>query len=155
MTIDDKIQDEKIQYNINREEANVSALLSDKIDKHEYITGEKILPSDQSRIIEQDKFTYSPLGKAFEKQIKAIEKQGKKQVEALEFLKLNTQKLKIKDVIPEEAKNELNKIKEIEETVDRENLVYRTNKYTYRFKDFRIINTLVETFIMVKLNYRC
>ena len=37
------------------------------------LTGEKILPSDQSRITEQAKFTYSPLGKAFEKQIKAIE----------------------------------------------------------------------------------
>ena len=41
-----------------------------------YLTVEEILSSDQSTIIEQDKFTYSPLGKAFEKQIKTIEKQG-------------------------------------------------------------------------------
>ena len=41
------------------------------------------MPSDQSRIIEQTKFTYSPLGKAFEKQIKAIEDQGKKQIYAI------------------------------------------------------------------------
>ena len=41
------------------------------------------MPSDQSRIIEQAKFTYSPLGKAFEKQIKAIEDQGKKQIYAI------------------------------------------------------------------------
>ena len=34
---------------------------------HQYLTGEEILASDQSRIIEQAKFTYSPLGKAFEK----------------------------------------------------------------------------------------
>ena len=78
----------------------------------------KYYPSDQSRIIEQAKFTYSPLGKAFEKQIKTIEEKGKKQVEALKVLKLKTQKLTIKDVIPkntlsEEAKNELNEIKEI------------------------------------------
>ena len=49
---------------------------SGKIDKYEYLTGEDILPSDQSRIIEQDMFTCSPLGKAFEKQIKMIEEQG-------------------------------------------------------------------------------
>ena len=55
-----------------------------KIDKYEYLTGEEILPSDQSRITEQEKFTYSPLVKAFEKQVKAIEEQGKKQIEALE-----------------------------------------------------------------------
>ena len=58
--------------------AKISALSSGKIDKFEYLTGEEILPSDQSSIIEQAKFTYSPLGKAFEKQIKAIEEQGKK-----------------------------------------------------------------------------
>ena len=49
-----------------------------KIDKYEYLTGEEILPSNQQQIIEQAKFTYSPLGKAFEKQTKTIEDQGKK-----------------------------------------------------------------------------
>ena len=56
MTIDDKIVYEKIQYDINREAAKISALSSGKIDKYEYHTGEEILPSDQSRIIEQAKF---------------------------------------------------------------------------------------------------
>ena len=42
------------------------------------------MPLDQSRIIEQAKFTYSPLGKAFEKQTKMIEEQGRKQIEAIE-----------------------------------------------------------------------
>ena len=73
MTIDDKIEDEKSQYNINREAAKIPALLSSKTDKYEYLTGGEIFPSDQTRIIEQAKFTYSPLGKAFEKQIKTIE----------------------------------------------------------------------------------
>ena len=41
--------------------------------KYEDLTGEEILPSNQSRIIEQAKFTYSSLGKAFEKQTKTIE----------------------------------------------------------------------------------
>ena len=60
MITDDKIKDEKLQYNINREEAKILALLSGKIDKYEYLTGEEILSFEQSRIIEQAKFTYSP-----------------------------------------------------------------------------------------------
>ena len=44
---------------------------------YEYLTGKEILPPDQSRIIEQAKFKYSSLGKAFEEQIKTIEEQGK------------------------------------------------------------------------------
>ena len=67
MTIDDKIRDEKLHYDIKREAAKISAISSRKIDKYEYLTGEEILPSDQSRIIEQAKFTYSPFGKGFEK----------------------------------------------------------------------------------------
>ena len=78
MTIDDEIRDEILQFNINREAAKTSTLLSSKIDQYEFLTREEILPSDQSRIIEQDKFTYSPLGKAFEKQIKIIEDQRNK-----------------------------------------------------------------------------
>ena len=66
MTTNDQIKDEKLQYDINREAAKISALLSDKIHKFEYLTGEDILPSNQQQLIEQAKFTYSPLGKAFE-----------------------------------------------------------------------------------------
>ena len=87
MTINDQIKDEKLQYNINREAAQISALSSGKLHKYEYLTGEDILPSNQQQIIEQTKFTYSPLDKAFNKQIKTIEDQGKKQVDALEKLK--------------------------------------------------------------------
>ena len=49
MVIQDRIRDEKIQDDINRETAIVLALSSGKIDKHEYLTGEDILPPDQSR----------------------------------------------------------------------------------------------------------
>ena len=73
MTTDDKIRDEKLKHDINREAAKISALSSGKIDKHEFLTGEEILPPDQRRVIEQAKFTYSPLGKAFKKQTKTIE----------------------------------------------------------------------------------
>ena len=87
MTIDDQIRDEKLQYDINREAAKISALSSNKIGKYEYLTGEEILPTYQKQIIEQAKFTYSPLEKVFEKQIKTIEDQEKKWVETLKGLK--------------------------------------------------------------------
>ena len=76
MTIDDKIKDKKLQYNINREAANISALSAGKVNKYEYLTGEKVLPSDQGRTIEQANFTYYPLGNAFEKQ-KQLKIKGK------------------------------------------------------------------------------
>ena len=88
MTTDDKIRDEKLQYDINREAAKISNLSSDKIHKYEYLTGGDILPSNKQQIIEQAKFTYSHLRKGFGKQIKAIKDQGKKQVGASENLKL-------------------------------------------------------------------
>ena len=65
MTIDDQIRDEKLQYNINREAAKMSALSSDKIHEYEYLTGEDILPSNQQQIIEQAKFTLFSFGKSF------------------------------------------------------------------------------------------
>ena len=72
MTIDDKIKDEKLQHDINRKAAKISVLTSGKIDKYEFLTGKEILPSDQSRIIEEATFTYSLFGKAFEKHIKQL-----------------------------------------------------------------------------------
>ena len=88
MTIEDQIKDEKLQYDINREAAKISALSSGKIDKYEYLTGEEILPSNQQQIIEQPKFTYSLLGKAFQKQTKTIEDQGEKQIKAIQDKRL-------------------------------------------------------------------
>ena len=82
----------KLQYGIKREAAEISALSSGKILKYEDLTSEEILPSGQQKIIDQAKFTYFPLGNAFEKQIETIEHQGKKQVEALKDLKMEEQK---------------------------------------------------------------
>ena len=84
MAIKDQIRDEKLQYDINREAAKISALSSGKIHKYEYLTGEETLPSNRQQIIEQAKFTYSPLEKAFEKQIKTIEDQGEKRIKAIQ-----------------------------------------------------------------------
>ena len=76
MTISDQIIDEKLQYDIDREAAEISALSSGKIHKYEYLTGEDILPSNQQQIIDETRFTYSPFVKAFEKLIKTIKDQG-------------------------------------------------------------------------------
>ena len=83
MTLEDQIRDEKLKYDIDREAAKISALSSGETDKYEYLTGKEILLSNQQQIIEQAKLTYSPL----RKQIKTIEDQGKKQIDALADLK--------------------------------------------------------------------
>ena len=54
----------KLQYDINREAANISALLSGKVDEYKYLTGKEVIPSNKSQMIEQLKSRYSPLEKA-------------------------------------------------------------------------------------------
>ena len=149
MTIEDQLKDEKLQYHINREAAKISALSSGKIDKYEYLTGEEILPSNQQQIIEQAKFTYSPLGKAFQKQTKTIKDQRAKQIKAIQDNKkqlTNIQELTIKNIIPEnisndEAKKVIDKISEIEKTVAGKKLAYKAGRYTYSFQNFQTIRT--------------
>ena len=84
MKIDDQIRDEKLQHDINKETAKISALSPNKIDKYEYLTEDEILPSNQKKIIEQTKFTYSSLGKTYGKEIKTIEDRGEKQIKAIQ-----------------------------------------------------------------------
>ena len=96
MTINDQIRDEKLQYDINRKAAEISALSSGKIDKYEYLTGQDILPFNQQQVIGKAKFTYFSLEKMFEKQIKTIEDQGEQQIKALEDLKPKEQTKAIK-----------------------------------------------------------
>ena len=135
MTIEDQIRDEKLQYDIKREAAKISALSSGKLDKYEYLTGEEILPSDQQQIIQQAKFNYSPLGKAIEKQRKTIEDQGEKQVEAIQdnkqLVNINKDDYKDKLLLSKEreifkhiSKKELNKIEEMNNKIDYDDLDY-------------------------------
>ena len=85
MAINDEISDEKLQYDINTKATEISALLSGKIDKYEYLTGNEILSFNQQQITEQTKFIYTSLKKkAFEKQVKTIEDQGEKQIKAIQ-----------------------------------------------------------------------
>ena len=84
MTIDDQIKGEKRQYDINREVSKISELSSGKINKYEYLTGIEILFSNQKQLVEQARFIFSPLGKAFEKQTKTSEDQEEKQIKAIQ-----------------------------------------------------------------------
>ena len=149
MTIDDQVKDEKLQYDINRKAAIISALSSKKSDKYEYLTGGEILRSNWQQIIEQAKFTYSPLGKASEKQSKTIEDQGEKQVKALEDLKPKEQMKSIKGIFPEgyesvEIENEINKIKKYKKKINRNNMIYYSSKEPFNFKTFKTIRALGE-----------
>ena len=76
MTIDDKIRDEKLIYDINRAEAKISASSSGRINKYENLTGEEVFPQHH-RIIEEVKLTYSQIGKAVEKETKTMKSSEK------------------------------------------------------------------------------
>ena len=107
MTINDPIRDQKLQYDINRIAAEISALSSGKI-----------LPSNQQQIIEQATFTYYPSGIAFEKQTKTIEDQGETGSGFERFKTKRTNKINRRNfsrrlwVESVEIKNKLNKIKQ-------------------------------------------
>ena len=98
----------------------------------EYLKGEEILPSDQRQIIEQAKFAYSPLGKAFEKQTKAIEVQGRKQADAITNQNKRLEALTNKDdhsdnykeIFEEWVKERFDKIKELTDEVNQNDLIY-------------------------------
>ena len=146
MTVEDQIKDEKLQYDINREAAKISALSSSKIDKYEYLTGEEILPSNQQQMIQQAKFTYSPLGKAFKKQIKTIEDQGEKQVKAIQYNKQIVNKDDYKDklllsrereIFKDIYNKKLDKLEELNNKIDYNNLKYITanNRSSYTFSE--------------------
>ena len=149
MTIENQIKDEKLQYDINRDAAKISALSSGKIDKYEYLTGEEILPSNQKQIIEQAKFTYSPLGKAFEKQTKTIKDQGEKQIKAIQSNKqqlISDDDYKTKLLISKEREifkdmynKRLDKIEELNNKIDYDNLMHvvKSGGDEYRFNKIK------------------
>ena len=154
MLINDQIKDEKLRYDINREAAKISALSSGKLHKYEYLTSEDILLSNQQQIIEQTKFTYSPLGKAFDKQIKTIEDQGKKQIEALNTLKFGNKITiekyacdpedipfisKQKEIFNTLVDERIEKITDLDEKLNHNDLIYR---YKGKVADTKFNNAL-------------
>ena len=132
MTIDDKISDENLQFHINREAEKILALPSGKIDKYQYIAGEEILHFNQRIVKEQAKFTYSPIGKAFEKQIKAIQNRGRKEIGAItnqnEILEALTnqgyREDNYKEIFEELVKERFDEIKEFTNEMNQNDLIY-------------------------------
>ena len=119
MTLEDQVRDEKLPYDIDREAAKISALGAGKTAKYKYLTGEEILPSNQQQLIEQAKFTYSPLGKAFDNGYMSLEDIEKEQIE----LKMDLGRIKQED--PRDKSEEQKK------TIDnsREEVVKTFNDY--------------------------
>ena len=70
--LDDKIKANKAQYDLDRETAKISALSSGKLEKYEYLTGEKL--RYKADVIQKAEFEYSPLGKVFNKELDESEK---------------------------------------------------------------------------------
>ena len=118
MTIEDQIKDEKLQDDINREAAKISALSSGKIDKYEYLTGEEILPSNQQQIIQQAKFTYSPFGKAIQDNKRLVNLNNGDDYK--DKLLLSGERKIFKDIY----NKRLDKIEELNNKIDYNNLNY-------------------------------
>ena len=125
MTIGNQIRDEKLQYDINKEVEKILALSSGKIDTYKYLTGEEILPSNQQQMIEQAKNTYSPLGKAFEKQTK-------EQVKAIKDFNISDKASELRQIEAIFQQNVLNdlisnklKIIELQDSIELDKLNYK------------------------------
>ena len=126
MAIDDEVRDEKLQYDINREAANLSTLLSGKLDKYENLSGEEVVPFNQKQIIEQAKFAYSHLEKA-------SEKQAEKQVDVIKFLdpfiKLkNIEGIFLQSLINDLIRDKLKEIFKLQDVIKKYNINYKSKR---------------------------
>ena len=116
--------------------------------------------SDQSRIIEQAKFTYSPVDKEFENQVKTIEDQGIKHVEVIKALKLeekqkleSSERVFLKNMRDIDMKNKIDEIKKWEEKIKQNKIyIYKTNKYTYDFQQYENIRLFGDSIYTGKIN---
>ena len=127
MTTNDPIRDEKLQYDINRKAAELSALSSGKIDKYEYFTGEEILLSNQQQIIEQAKFTYSSLDNTYDNEdTPLISKQ--------------------KEIFNELADKKIEEITNLDKQVDPDDLLYsyKGNTADAKFNQFDNASSLLD-----------
>ena len=130
MATDDKIRDEKLQYDINRE-ADMNILhryltYLTYLDRHEYLTGEEVLPSGPIQIVQHAKCRYSPLGKTFEKQTE-------KKVDALTSLNVRN-KIELKQTEIIFTENHLNDfiIDKLKEIMQLQNKRYTRGKFVIR-----------------------
>ena len=163
-----KIKQNEAQYDLDWKAAKISALSSNNLDKYEYLTGEDL--GLKPSTIEQAKFEYSPLGKIFnkslskedkeegllkklkniegknEEKLKAIEDQGKKQLEEIKNINIGSKPLKtisFFSAISDEAKKLMNNIKQTDDWLEIAQLIctktdgktkYNSNKFTFPLK---------------------
>ena len=162
--IDNKIKANQAQYDLDRLTAKISALSSGELRKYEYLTGEDL--GYRPSVLEQTKFDYSPLGKVFNKglddkddkkerlfkrlkniegknevQLKAIEDQGKKQLDAIKNINIGSESLKtivFFSKINEKAKKSMNEIKIMDDWLDTAQLICTNTdgKTKYDFNNF-------------------
>ena len=71
--LDNKIRSNQVQYDLDRQNAKISALSSDELDKYEYLTGEDL--GYKPDVVQKAKFEYSSLGQVFNKGLDTSEKQ--------------------------------------------------------------------------------
>ena len=65
--LDNKIMSNQVQYDLDRQNANISALSSGELDKYEYLTGEDL--GYKPDVVQKAKFEHSPLGQVFNKEL--------------------------------------------------------------------------------------
>ena len=135
MAINDKIRDEKMQYDIKREVAKISALSSRKIDKYEYLIDEELLTSNQREIIKKISLHI------FLQEMLLKNKQQRQKTESTN--KKSIASLFSKNVLNEEPTYEFNKIVEMENKLNRDDLIFKTSNKkkdkTYGFQNFKTI----------------
>ena len=124
------------------------------------------MPFNQKQIIEQPKFAYSPLGKAFEKQIKTIKDQGQKQVDALKSLESSDKQLpSMKDFISRERLNpeiideilEVNKLIEVKSFTNdiiKPMILENVKQYVFLVMELEIILLMCIWQMMKKTNWQ-
>ena len=150
MAIDDKIRNEKLQHDINREAAKVPALSSGKVNKYEYLTGEEVLHFKSKKTDATRQFYIFSIRKSFwktkKKDWKTLERHLKSELKKVfrHWSKINCFFI-LKDFLHKEATYELKKFLEIKNKLNRDNLIYKTgnkkNDKTFDFQKFETIRS--------------
>ena len=146
---------------IRLELKNCNGILTEKQQKYQHYHPKKQINRNILQVkkyyllIEQAKFAYSHLRKAFEKQTKTIEEQGKKS--KLKLQNPEEEKNQLKNFFPKgvrtnEIKNEIHEIKKWEEKVRRKDVIFKANKYKYDFQQYETIRSFGDTIYNGKTN---
>ena len=159
--IDNKIRSNQAQYDLDRQNAKISALSSGELDKYEYLTGEDL--GYKPDVVQKPKFEYSPLNQVFNKELEKNEKQigllkRLKNIQDKTDKQLNENKgsqlgikyiaYTIKEKLSEEAKNMLEKLNNLEKLINFQKLYLKGGKNVeYDFTEYRSLKEFLRQFI--------